>query len=138
MSLLENILSRAIRRGELVVVDHRGASRHFGSPDPELGRVVIRFTDRRGPYHILRSPALGAGEAIMDGRLVVETGDIMALLELIRANDRWEDRRPGQKRLIGGTAKSALRRLRNLNWERRSRRNVAHHYDLSDRLYDLF
>jgi cyclopropane-fatty-acyl-phospholipid synthase len=25
-----------------------------------------------------------------------------------------------------------------LNWERKSKRNVAHHYDLNDRLYDLF
>ena len=138
MWLLGRILRRAIRRGELVVIDASGSAHHFGSPDPELGRVVIRFTDRRAPYDVVRSPALGAGEAIMDGRLVVEQGDILALLELMRANDRWEDREPGRKRLIGGTGRSALRRLRNLNWERRSRRNVAHHYDLSDRLYDLF
>jgi cyclopropane-fatty-acyl-phospholipid synthase len=138
MWLLERVLRRAIRRGELVVVDHRGVAHAFGAPDAELGRIVIRFTDRRVPYDIVRSPALGAGEAIMDARLVVEEGDIMALLNLMRANERWEDRAPGQRRRIGGSGKSALRRLRNLNWERRSRRNVAHHYDLSDRLYDLF
>ena len=30
------------------------------------------------------------------------------------------------------------RRLTQLNWRRRARRNVAHHYDLDDRLYSLF
>ena len=29
-------------------------------------------------------------------------------------------------------------RLDRLNWQRRSRRNVAHHYDLGDQLYELF
>src|SRR3546814_12377048 len=31
-----------------------------------------------------------------------------------------------------------IARLDRLNWQRRSKQNVAHHYDLSDRLYDLF
>ena len=35
----------------------------------------------------------------------------------------------------GGTV---LRRIDRINWQAKSRRNVAHHYDLGDRLYDLF
>ena len=37
-----------------------------------------------------------------------------------------------------GTVASARYRVDRFNWRRRSKRNVAHHYDLSDRLYDLF
>ena len=76
MWLLGRVLKRAIRRGELVVIDANGSAHLFGSPDPDLGRVVIRFTDRRVPYDVVRSPALGAGEAIMDGRLIVDINEL--------------------------------------------------------------
>ena len=73
----------------------------------------------------------------MDGRLVIERGDVAALVELFRSNAPWG--KGGLKPSgPGKSAKKLLARLDRLNWERRSKRNVAHHYDLSDRLYDLF
>ena len=52
MWLLRRILVRLIRRGELVVIDHDGKRYEFGRPDPELGRVVLRFSERRGGFDI--------------------------------------------------------------------------------------
>jgi cyclopropane-fatty-acyl-phospholipid synthase len=73
----------------------------------------------------------------MDGRLVIEDGTILDLLELVTGSNRWED--AGQKRKLfaksrWGAVKSFFRR----NDPRSSRRNVAHHYDLSDELYEAF
>lgn len=136
MSLLDRFLSRIIRKGELVVIDHAGARRSFGAPDPGRKRVVIRFADRRVPFDLVTNPRLGAGESYMDGRLVMEEGEILDLLDLFRANSRWE-RGTRKSRFAGGRDRMA-RAYRYLNWERRSKRNVAHHYDLSERLYDLF
>lgn len=74
----------------------------------------------------------------MDGRLRIEEGDVMQLVELIRANAPWE---------AGARLRPAspARRLRNrigftvesINQARSSRRNVAHHYDIGNELYRM-
>jgi cyclopropane-fatty-acyl-phospholipid synthase len=75
----------------------------------------------------------------MNGRLIVEKGDIRDLVELLKRNDAWES---GQKNLKPGLAARTFNAVKyradRINMERRSKRNVAHHYDLSGRLYDLF
>lgn len=139
MALIDMFFGRAVKRGELTVIHPDGTARLFGAPDPELGPVTIRFTSWAAERGILRDPALGAAEAYMEGGLVVEQGDILALLDLITANNRWEDAtgtlRPSPfKRAID----NVRFRLDRINMARRSKRNVAHHYDLSATLYDLF
>jgi cyclopropane-fatty-acyl-phospholipid synthase len=138
MWLLGKLLTRIIKRGELVVIDHDGKEYRFGTPDGARPPVAIRLTDRRAARDIARDPRLGAGEAYMDGRLVVEQGDIAALIDLIRSNAPWDKGGRLKKKGIGKEVGRTLARLDRINWERRSRRNVAHHYDLSGRLYDLF
>jgi cyclopropane-fatty-acyl-phospholipid synthase len=139
MWLLDRMLRRLIRSGELVVTEADGKRHSYGAPAPGRPRVAIRFTDKGAPNFVARNPRLGAAEAWMDGRLVMDEGDILALVDLIRGNAPWE--RGGSKLgpSISRRAVQALSsRLDRLNWERRSKRNVAHHYDLDDRLYDLF
>jgi cyclopropane-fatty-acyl-phospholipid synthase len=72
----------------------------------------------------------------MDGRLLVEQGDVRDLLDLIGFNLRWDAEDPPP------TATWRPKRLAAAfdawNWRRRSRRNAARHYDLSVRLYELF
>jgi len=139
MALIDHFFTRAVKRGELTVIHADGSARSFGSPDPALAPVTIRFTDPSVARRILTDPALGAAECFMDGRLVIETGDILALLRLVTANNRWEDKTGN---LDIGPVKRAFDnvrfRLDRINMARRSKRNVAHHYDLSARLYDLF
>lgn len=139
MALIDWFFRRAVTRGELVFTDHRGRTRQFGSPDAELGRVHIRFADAGVVRSIIADPALGAAEAFMDGRLVIEEGDILALLQLFKANSRFEAGRSRIKPSLPRRAvKAAAKPLVQLNRAARSRRNVAHHYDLSATLYDLF
>ena len=139
MALIDLFFRRAVTRGELVFTDHRGDTRCFGTPDPELGRVHIRFTQAGVVRGIVADPALGAAEAFMDGRLVIEEGDILSLLQLFKANSRFEGGRSRIKpKRLRRLALKATKPLRQLNRAARSRRNVAHHYDLSAGLYDLF
>jgi len=139
MSLFDRFVSRVFRRGVLQITDHRGVTKSFGVPAPGFPNVSVRFSDARVARDIALQPDMGAGEAYMDGRLVVEQGDILDLISLIRLNNPWEkggrteDTGP-LRRAIGGIRG----RLDRVNWTRRSKRNVAHHYDLNDRLYDLF
>jgi cyclopropane-fatty-acyl-phospholipid synthase len=137
MWLLDKALARLIRRGPLTVIDQTGASRTYGAPDPELKPVTVRFADAGVARQIARDPALGAAEAWMDERLLIEEGDLLDLVLIIRRNNRWEDRGTGRDRFLrkGGKLKNRLDRL---NWQRRSKRNVAHHYDIGNDLYRLF
>jgi cyclopropane-fatty-acyl-phospholipid synthase len=139
MWLFNTFADRLMRRGRIAITYANGQTRTYGTDDPAINPVAIRFTDKGAPNFIARNPHLHAGEAYIDGRLVIEQGDIRDVINLIRANGRWED---GVSKLRGTFFSHVGNLIRStgssLNWERQSKRNVAHHYDLNDRLYDLF
>ncbi len=138
MALIDRFFARAVRRGQLTVIHADGTRRSFGEADPALKPVTIRF-GAGAARRILRDPSLGAAEAFMDGGIEIEQGDILDLLILFASNNRWED---NDSVLFPSAFKKAVDavmfRLGRINMERRSKRNVAHHYDLSGKLYDLF
>ena len=135
MALIERLVGQLIRQGRLVVRMPDGRKLEFGPGD---GRsLTVRLADRRTAFAIARNPRLGFGEAYMDGRLVIEDGDILDLMELVTGANRWEDGGAGRKALRKG--KSPLKKLwRARNVVRRARKNVAHHYDIGNELYRLF
>ncbi len=137
MLLLNRLLRRLIKSGELYLTDHRGRIFHYGTPLAGRPPVAIRLTTAGTPWAIARDAALGAGEAWMDGRLVMENGgDILDLLDLVGFNMRWDS--GNQARIDLWAGQMLASRIDQFNYGRRAKRNVAHHYDLSDRLYDLF
>ena len=139
MSLFDRFIASAIKQGTLTIIDHTGAAKTYGTPTSGWPDVAVRFADARVPRDIALRPDLGAGEAYMDGRLIMEKGEIIDLVGLVYHNNPWEK---------GGIIKDAaawrrglnaiVGRVQRVNWARKSKRNVAHHYDLDDRLYDLF
>ena len=136
MFLFDRLFKRFMQDGELVVVDPSGRERLYGRPNPDRPAVRIRLADNGTARAIALNPALGAGEAFMDGRLTLEQGDIFALLDLVTWNLRWQRDNPVRFALWRQARAAAW--WDGINFARRSRRNVAHHYDLDDRLYDLF
>lgn len=139
MSLIDRFLARIIRHGTLELTDHQGRTRSFGTATPGFPDVAIRLADKQVASFIALHPRLGAGEAYMDGRLIIERGDIMQLIQLVRANAPWDkggDLKP--KGPLRKLVKAIGGRIDQINPAGRSQRNVAHHYDLDDRLYDLF
>ncbi len=138
MALIDHFLARTVKRGQLVLTHADGRIVTFGTPDPAFPTVAIRFAHPGVAGRIVRHPALGAAEAFMDGDLTIDRGDIRDLVELLTANTPWGrggGLRPSLAiRLLDGVRHRADR----INMARRAKRNVAHHYDLSDRLYALF
>ena len=136
MWLLDKMLRRLIHKGELTVVDHDGTEYRYGSPDPRHGPVRVRFTDKGAARHIARDPRVGAGEVFMDGRMVVEQGDIRDLVLLMRYNapvERNEALKP--KGQLRKTFNYLAPRLDQINSKSRSRHNDEHTYNLTRRLY---
>ncbi len=140
MWLLDKMLRKLIKKGELIVVNHDGKEYRYGAPDPDHGPVRSRLTDRGAAWHIAKDPRVGAGEAYMDGRLVVEPPhDIRDLVLLIRYNAPFEDASGLKaKGPITLTANFIAGKLDQINWKSRSRRNAEHTYNLTRRLYELF
>jgi cyclopropane-fatty-acyl-phospholipid synthase len=140
MWLLDKMLRRVITKGELVVTNHDGKVYRYGSPDPAIKSVHARLTDKRAAFQIAKDPRLGAGEAYMDGRVVIEPpADIRDLILLIRYNAPAE--KQGALKPKGPLRKSikfAFGKVDQINWKSRSRRNAEHAYNLTRQLYELF
>ena len=136
--LFDRLMQRLVRRGRLDLTYADGRAASFGDGDAALPDIALRFTDAKVPRDIMLDPRLGAGEAYMDGRMVIERGDIMGLLGLVRANNDWEDGRrlspPSLRRQVLGRIKSIAH---SFNRPGSAKRNVAHHYDIGNDLYRL-
>jgi cyclopropane-fatty-acyl-phospholipid synthase len=131
--LLSIFLSRFIRQGLLNVTTAAGNVYTFG--DGSGTPVSVRLTNATAQRAVLLDPELRLGEAYMDGSLVVERGSIADLLEILFRQERiaaptWA--------LPPRAIRHSFRRVQQFNPRSRSRRNVAHHYDLDGRLYQLF
>src|SRR5438067_4643184 len=133
MSLIGRLIDKLLTKGSITLLAPGKGPRPYGRGG---GRhLTVRFTDGKVGFDIMESPRLGVGEAYMDGRLIIEDGTILDLLEMVQDSNRFED--GSQPKALTRDAKRLLRKLRR-NDPRRARRNVAHHYDLSDELYELF
>ena len=104
--------------------------------DGAAPHIVIRFHDRKAVRRLALHPDLALGELYMAGRLTVEDGDIADLLELLMSNLA---RTPptGLLKFVRAMRRK-FRWLKQFNPSRRAKANVAHHYDLSGKLYELF
>ena len=127
------MLSGVIRTGRLTIID-AGGNRHVleGGPGPS---ATIRLSDPSLHWKLVLRPRLYVPEAYMDGTLTIEEGSLYDFLELLVSNDTAH---PNELMRLGRAAAQLVRRMYQLNPVWRARRNVAHHYDLSDQLYELF
>ena len=135
MSLIGRLIDKLLKEGSITMILPGRDPVTFG---PGGGKeLVVRATDRRVPLEIFKNPRLGFGEAYMDGRLIVENGTILDLVEMITRSNPWEEG-GSARRLFGKSRLKKLKALIRRNDPRRARRNVAHHYDLGNELYETF
>lgn len=135
-SLMLGLMRRAVTEGRLTVTLPDGAVHAFGNGSAAAPHVAVRITDPDLPRKLALNPDLALGEAYMDGRLIVEDDDIEGLLRL--AARAWHGGRLPLINRLHNRARVALRRGLQWNPLRRSRKNAAHHYDLSAEFYGLF
>src|ERR1700733_12229904 len=127
-------LRRLVQTGRLEVVTADGIAETFGDgAGPPLG---VKILDGAAERRLMLNPALALGELYMDGRLVVTKGGLCDLLALGARNLAALDGQPWARALA--KARIAIRGLHQRNNRLRAKRNVASHYDLDQRLYNLF
>lgn len=134
-NLLRWSLAKGIRTGVFSLFWPDGTRTIFG--DGGEPRAALRINDDITLRRLALNPSLALGEAYMErGAEPVECSiyDVLHVL-MLNLNKLWND----VAVLRWNTRLNrTLRPILQANNARKSRRNVAHHYDLSGRLYALF
>ena len=131
--MFDRLLARGIQHGCITVIDPSGRRQSFGQGGP---RVTVRLADRATDWSLALNPSLKVGEAYMDGKLTIEEGSLYDLIDIGMANasgiesERWQ-------RVIAAFH-TVARWWHQHNPIGLAREHVAHHYDLSRRLFELF
>ncbi|MDB5512418.1 MAG: cyclopropane-fatty-acyl-phospholipid synthase [Enterovirga sp.] len=132
--LLAKALSTFVRHGTLQVTTETGRVHVAG--DGTEPRVSVRFRGRGAIRALLLDPELALGELYTDGRLLIERGTLLEFLQLLLQDSHGE--RSKLPLPTVATLRQLAWRLTGGNDAKLSKTNVAHHYDLSSELYDLF
>ena len=134
MSLV-SFLNNLIKYDGFELIDANSKKYVIGKPIKEKP-IVLKLLDQKLMQKLLINPDLYFGEAYMNGSLVIENGTITEFLDLAFRNIGRGDIN------FYGTVikkiKGTFRYLTSFNKIIKSKENVAHHYDISEKLYDLF
>ncbi|KSV81408.1 cyclopropane-fatty-acyl-phospholipid synthase family protein [Ensifer sp. ENS08] len=131
---LLTLLRRLVRNGNLTVVFSSGEKVILG--DGGGKPASIRIIDADAEAAIVRDPGLRFGEMYMDGRVVIEKGDIFDVLSIVKENG--VENAANATNTMTGLWHVARQQLLSRIPVNRNRHNVAHHYDLDRKLFDLF
>jgi cyclopropane-fatty-acyl-phospholipid synthase len=131
--LLDRMLGRLVSHGALDVTYPDGITRHYGNG--RAPQVAVRLSDPDLPRRLVVNPDLALGEGYMDETVQIENDDLHGMLGLLLSNinsapDNWREKLLHMRGYFRWAAQ--------FNPAPRARANVAHHYDLSGALYDLF
>ena len=132
---LARFLNKLFKKDGFILIDAGLKQYIIGSPENQ-NPIKIKLLDRKLHYKLLFRPDLYFGEAYSDGTIIIENGSLTDFLDLALMNI-------GRKELnffsqLLNKFSGTYRYFTNFNFIKKSKMNVAHHYDLSDDLYDLF
>jgi len=132
---LASFLNKLFIKDGFILIDAETKQYIIGSPESKHP-IKIKLLDKKLHYKLLFRPDLYFGEAYSDGTIIIENGSLTDFLDLALMNIGRNELNFLSQLLnkLSGT----YRYLTNFNFIKKSKMNVAHHYDLSDDLYDLF
>ena len=133
--LLAKVLARVVGEGQLTIIDEAGWPHRLTGKKPGPA-VTMRIRDWWTGVRIALRPRLALGEAYMDGRLTLEEGDLYDLLDLLGRNVAALEATPMVR--WSYILQGWFRAIEQYNPIGKAQKNVAHHYDLKDQLYDFF
>ncbi len=132
--MFEHVLARCKDFGKLTLISHHGKRFVF---DSGIGpSVTVRVHDSKTDWRLAINPMLAVGESYMNGTLSIEEGSLYDFIDIGMVNT---------DSIEGGTLGVILKKLGSwLRWWHQNnpigeaQSHVAHHYDLSRKLFELF
>jgi len=133
--LLVKFLNNLFKRGGFILEDAYGKEHLIGEMKSEKP-IKMKIHDKKLHYKLLLYPDLYLGEGYTDGLITFKNGNLSTFLDLALEN-------LGRKKTntiseFFNKLRGSYRYLTNFNLIKKSKMNVAHHYDISDELYFLF
>ena len=124
-------LCNKIQRGNLTVVLPSGKKKQFGNPKE---KEVVLLVHKTGYFRRwFKEGTLGFGESYMDGWWDVEQDDIAGLIRIMFLNNFQK----AIKRDLLLLARLGFSYLKTRNTLKQSKKNISHHYNLSNEFYSL-
>ena len=124
---------RRLCKGESIKIFYAGKEYLVGNLE---ANIIIKINNHKFIRKLFYAPSLALTEGYMEQDFEITKGTFYTFTKLIIDN---------YNRFINKFSKSVLYKLYllvnplfQLNFTFKSQKNVAHHYDLSDKLYDLF
>ncbi len=134
MKLIE-FLNTLIKDDGFLLIDANLNKHLIGRPKKEKP-LTLKILDKSLHKKLLLLPDLYFGEAYMNGSVIIENGTLTEFLNIALRNiGRAET---NSYNALINKIRGTYRFLTNFNLKKQSKSNVAHHYDISEKLYDLF
>ncbi len=133
--MLAKLLSKIFKKNGIILIDHQGQKYICGKPDLN-NPITVKLLKKDLNWKLVLNPDLNFPEAYMRGEIKIENASLIDFLNITFENI-------GRKEInnLGYFMKTffhAWRYVSNYNLPERSKKNVRHHYDIGEELYDLF
>ena len=132
---LAKFLNKLFKKDGFILIDAYLKKYIIGVPENQ-SPIIVKILNKKLHYKLLFRPDLYFGEAYSDGEIIIENGTLTDFLDIALMNI-GRDKLNFFSKLINKLSGS-YRYLTNFNFIKKSKMHIAHHYDLSDELYDLF
>ena len=132
---LARFLNKLFKKEGFILVDANSKKYIIGSPN-KLNPITLKLLEKKLHYKLLFYPDLYFGEEYANGNIKIENGTLTDFLNLALMNIGRSELNSFSQ--LFNKLKGSYRYLTNFNFIKKSKMNVAHHYDISDDLYNLF
>ena len=134
MKLIE-FLNTLFKDDGFLLIDANLNKHMIGNPKKEKP-ITLKILDKSLHTKLLLLPDLYFGEAYTNGSVVIENGTLTEFLDLALKNIGRNETNSFNAAI--NKLRGSYRFFTNFNLKKKSKSNVAHHYDISEKLYDLF
>ena len=132
---LARYLNKLFQKDGFLLIDANSKKYIIGTPKNNKP-IKVKILDKKLHYKLFFRPDLYFGEAYSNGDIQIENGSLTDFLDIALMNiGRGE---LNFFSMLINKLYGSYRYLTNFNFIKKSKMNVAHHYDLSDDLYSLF
>ena len=133
--MLARLFSKIYKKSGIVLIDSEGQKYICGQPDLDKP-ITVKLLNKNLNWKLVLNPDVNFPEAYMRGEIEIENASLIDFL-----NITFENIGRGEINIFGHLIKKILhgwRYISNYNLPGRSKKNVKHHYDIGEELYDLF
>jgi cyclopropane-fatty-acyl-phospholipid synthase len=134
--ILARLLSKIFKRKEgVILIDSDGQKYICGNPRKE-NPITVKLLRKDLNMKIVLNPELAFPEAYMRGEIIFENSSLYEFLNLT-----FENLGRTEINIFGASIKNFLhfwRFISNYNFPGKSKKNIQYHYDIGEKLYDLF